>query len=273
MFSRITVKKHSFTPLWEQIACSFPINPVFTNTTMKSTLFGLSLLMGLGVLLAPHSAIAQTVQINLGYLPGLPNQYEENGVWWNKLSTWGTTSPSSLYTVDNDLAGMTWATQVAFTGHSSAAFGSSVYEYPQSVTDSSFYLLGSATAQVVIAGLQSDREYDLIFYGNIRAVAAQRGMTISVQGEGESFSGDLLLTGTSSSSDETEVIFNNIRPDVGGILTLTFSVAEGYDRGVINALTIHSIPEPALGVFGFAGGLLVWVIRKRMKHSLQVNAQ
>lgn len=212
-----------------------------------------SLLAALFLSAAP--AVAETLQVNLGYIPALSHPYQEGSTWWNKLNTWGVIStPVTLYDTDNTATSVTWETRVGFTSYSNADFGESVYEYPESVANGSFYITGATVAQVVISGLETDRDYQFTLYGNVRNVAVQRGMTISLQGSGAASSQDLLLSGTATRKDETEVIFSSVRADSNGQVTLNFSRTDGYDRGVVNALVIHSIPEPGTAAAGLVGG-------------------
>ncbi len=228
--------------------------------TFLATIFAL-------LLIAASPLRAETVHINIGLpIPSLPNTYKDDTIWWNKLSSWGVmANPQFLVDDGGASTSVQWQTTQALTNKVDGGIAESAFGYSDLVTQNGFYLLSGSVAEVVLSGLDLSRTYELTLYASLRNVAVKRGLTVTLQSSSGSSSESLILEGTVSAGDEKEIIFSNLTPLEDGRIVLSFSVPAGFDRGTLQAITLHSIPEPFTGTLLFFGVGATLLLRRRLK--------
>ncbi len=208
----------------------------------------LSLLFTLMTL--PQIASSEEVRIHLGHTAD-PHEdpTSEAGVRWNRIRTWGVVSNDRLLTTDNAPSAMTWETTQRFSFHFNTGIGQSEMGYPGIVSRHGYYLARKEKigeegpfhqAEVVLGQLDSGQEYKITFYG-ARMAGFQGDVSLHITAKGHSEE-QVSLHLPSGGATEQEETIGRLRPDSHGSITLKFEVLEGYNRGVINSISIESLP-------------------------------
>ncbi len=219
--------------------------------------------------LTPDLTHAQTVLLHTGYNTVQPRPWQDDqGNWWNRPTTWGVGTWSNLVDTENHATAISYQTTAMFSSYTSGPASGDLLDYPDFVSQNSFVATTHSPAGR-FSGLDSTKTYTITFYAaqNLTNFVTQQGLDITVTGESTA-SGSLLLTGPVGQAAYSELTFENLRPAEDGTLSIAYTIASGFSRGTLNAISITAIPEPGAVLLGI-GGLVMLVSIRRRKSSLR----
>lgn len=214
---------------------------------------------------------AQVIHFSTAQVAGESNQFLAGGVYWNKLvSNSVGERVSNAVDKNNLLTGVKWTTDIRFGQWFNNGPAVSTEGYPTQISQNGMFLNkdGSTnypSTQFTISGLTPGGEYELTFYGSMRAGDATfptRSLDIEVTARDGVRSGVLTELASSTQPAEAVLSMGNVFARNDGTLVFNMEVSNGFMRGNLNALTIVAVPEPGALVL-LALGAGGWVLLRR----------